>query len=105
MQANKFLMVFFIMCLVSYTTLSQSSATIFISADSLHQKISKDIYGMFSEHLGRDIYGGFWVGNNPDIPNKNGIRLDIVNALKAIKIPVLRWPGDVLPMNITGGIA
>jgi alpha-N-arabinofuranosidase len=60
-------------------------------------KISRHIYGHFSEHLGRCIYGGFWVGNEPDaaasIPNIRGIRNDVVAALKAIKIPNLRWPG------------
>jgi alpha-N-arabinofuranosidase len=56
--------------------------------------INKNIYGHFSEHLGRCIYDGFYVGeNNKIIPNKKGIRLDIVEALKKLKIPVLRWPG------------
>jgi alpha-N-arabinofuranosidase len=54
----------------------------------------QNIYGHFAEDLGRCIYGGFYVGeNNKKIPNKNGIRLDVVEALKKLKIPVLRWPG------------
>lgn len=57
------------------------------------QVISKHIYGHFSEHLGRCIYDGFWVDENSTIPNKGRIRLDIVEALKKIKIPNLRWPG------------
>ena len=56
-------------------------------------KISKDIYGHFSEHLGRCIYEGLYVGENSDIPNVKGMRKDVVEALKHIKIPVLRWPG------------
>lgn len=56
-------------------------------------KISKDIYGHFSEHLGRCIYDGMYVGENSDIPNVNGMRCDVVNALKEMGIPVLRWPG------------
>ena len=56
-------------------------------------KISKQIYGHFSEHLGRCIYEGLYVGDNKSIPNKNGMREDVVNALKEIKVPVLRWPG------------
>ncbi|MEZ0483564.1 alpha-N-arabinofuranosidase [Fibrella aquatica] len=56
--------------------------------------INKHIYGHFAEHLGRCIYDGFYVGeNNKTIPNKNGVRLDVVNALKKMKIPNLRWPG------------
>lgn len=56
-------------------------------------KISKDIYGNFSEHLGRCIYDGLWVGKDSPIPNINGVRKDVIEALKAIKLPVLRWPG------------
>jgi alpha-L-arabinofuranosidase len=55
--------------------------------------ISKDIYGHFSEHLGTCIYGGIWVGLDSKIPNTNGIRNDVLAALKEIKIPNLRWPG------------
>mgnify|MGYP001260803212 CR=1 FL=1 len=56
-------------------------------------KINKNIYGHFAEHLGRCIYGGFWVGEDSPIPNERGIRNDVVEALKKIKVPVLRWPG------------
>lgn len=55
--------------------------------------INSEIYGHFSEHLGRCIYGGIYVGENSEIPNTNGIRNDVVKALRDIKIPVLRWPG------------
>lgn len=55
--------------------------------------INKNIYGHFSEHLGRCIYGGIWVGENSPIPNTDGIRNDIIEALRKLKIPVLRWPG------------
>ncbi|MEO1780900.1 alpha-N-arabinofuranosidase [Enterococcus diestrammenae] len=55
--------------------------------------ISKYIYGHFAEHLGRCIYEGLYVGKDSEIPNVNGMRTDVVEALKNIKIPVLRWPG------------
>jgi alpha-N-arabinofuranosidase len=55
--------------------------------------ISKDIYGHFSEHLGRCIYGGIWVGPDSKIPNTYGIRNDVLFALREIKVPNLRWPG------------
>lgn len=55
--------------------------------------ISRHIYGHFAEHLGRCIYGGIWVGEDSAIPNTRGIRNDVVEALKAIGIPNLRWPG------------
>ncbi len=55
--------------------------------------INKNIYGHFSEHLGRCIYGGLFVGENSEIPNVKGMRTDVVEALKNIMLPVLRWPG------------
>jgi alpha-N-arabinofuranosidase len=55
--------------------------------------ISKDIYGHFSEHLGTCIYGGLWVGPESKIPNTDGIRNDVLFALREIKVPNLRWPG------------
>lgn len=55
--------------------------------------ISRHIYGHFSEHLGRCIYDGFWVSDTSTLARKDRIRLDIVEALKKIKIPNLRWPG------------
>ncbi|MBR3149836.1 MAG: alpha-N-arabinofuranosidase [Eubacterium sp.] len=55
--------------------------------------INKDIYGHFSEHLGRCIYDGIYVGEKSKIPNVNGMRSDVVDALKEMGIPVLRWPG------------
>lgn len=57
------------------------------------QIIPKEIYGQFSEHLGSCIYGGLWVGPESDIPNQDGYRLDVLNALKELKVPVMRWPG------------
>ena len=64
-----------------------------IHTDKGKETISRDIYGHFSEHLGRCIYEGFWVGEDSPIPNTRGIRNDVVEALKKIQIPVLRWPG------------
>lgn len=73
---------------------------IIIATDSGKDTISRNIYGHFAEDLGRCIYGGFYVGeNNTSIPNKDGIRLDIVAALQKLKIPVLRWPGGCFADN------
>ncbi len=55
--------------------------------------ISRYIYGHFAEHLGRCIYGGIFVGKDSPIPNVNGMRRDLVEAMKKIRLPVLRWPG------------
>lgn len=56
-------------------------------------RINRNIYGNFSEHLGRCIYNGIFVPEDSKIPNVNGMRCDVVEALKNIKLPVLRWPG------------
>jgi alpha-N-arabinofuranosidase len=64
-----------------------------LQTDTLKTIINKDIYGHFAEHLGRCIYDGIWVGENSGIPNTSGYRNDILDALKDIDIPVLRWPG------------
>jgi len=63
-----------------------------IRADQPGSTINRNIYGQFSEHLGRCIYEGIWVGEDSPIPNTQGIRNDVVAALKELNIPVLRWP-------------
>jgi len=56
-------------------------------------KIDRNLFGQFAEHLGRGIYEGIWVGASSPIPNTRGIRNDVVAALKAIRVPNVRWPG------------
>jgi alpha-N-arabinofuranosidase len=55
--------------------------------------IDRNIFGQFAEHLGHGIYEGIWVGPDSTIPNTRGIRNDVVDALKALKVPNVRWPG------------
>jgi alpha-L-arabinofuranosidase len=75
-----------------YITSAQTS--IILETDSTAQTINKNIYGHFAEHLGRCIYDGFYVGDsNKIIPNTDGVRNDVIAALRKMKIPVLRWPG------------
>jgi alpha-L-arabinofuranosidase len=64
-----------------------------IDATQKGPQISKYIYGHFAEHLGRCIYDGIWVGPDSPVPNINGYRKDVFDALKALNMPVLRWPG------------
>jgi len=68
-------------------------ANLIIETDLGTETISRHIYGHFSEHLGRCIYGGYWVGEESSIVNTRGIRNDVVEALKKTQIPNLRWPG------------
>ncbi|WP_439711527.1 alpha-N-arabinofuranosidase, partial [Duncaniella muris] len=55
--------------------------------------IEPEIYGQFTEHLGRCIYGGIWVGEDSEIPNTRGYRNDVLEAIRELKVPVMRWPG------------
>ena len=64
-----------------------------INPDKTLSHIAPEIYGQFSEHLGRCIYDGIYVGEDSDIPNVKGMRKDVVDALRALHLPVLRWPG------------
>jgi alpha-L-arabinofuranosidase len=68
-------------------------ATLTIRASEAGPKISRHLYGHFAEHLGRCIYDGLWVGPASKVPNTRGVRNDVVEALRKIKIPNLRWPG------------
>lgn len=72
-----------------------AAETIRLSVDT-HKpgaKIDRNIFGQFAEHLGHGIYEGIWVGPDSSIPNTRGIRNDVAAALKAIKVPNVRWPG------------
>jgi len=72
---------------------SQEVNTLVIHTDQGKHTIAPEIYGHFSEHLGRCVYDGLWVGPDSEVPNIRGLRKDIIEALKKIQIPVLRWPG------------
>ena len=83
-----------LLCLFVASTLTAQQATVMVDANPrTTTTISKHIYGHFAEHLGRCIYGGFYVGDTSKIPNTAGVRNDIVEALKKLQIPNLRWPG------------
>jgi alpha-N-arabinofuranosidase len=56
-------------------------------------QIKRELYGQFIEHLGTQIYDGIWVGEGSPIPNVHGFRKDVVEAVKKLDVPVLRWPG------------
>ena len=89
MKRNIFLVLFMVISL----SLFSQKATMNIYPEKGAQVIHKEIYGQFAEHLGTCIYGGIWVGVNSPIPNINGYRTDVIDALRTLKVPVLRWPG------------
>ena len=77
------------------TPLPALAQTIAVTVDPARPgpTIDRHIFGQFAEHLGSGIYGGIWVGKDSPIPNTRGIRKDVVAALRAIHVPVVRWPG------------
>lgn len=89
---NKTLSISLLAVVFAYTAEAQD-AKITIQANQGTNKIKKEIYGQFAEHLGSCIYGGLWVGKNSPIPNTDGYRNDVLQALKELQVPVLRWPG------------
>ena len=68
-------------------------AKLTINPEKKISRINREVYGHFSEHLGRCIYEGIYVGKDSPIKNENGMRTDVIEALKEIRVPVLRWPG------------
>lgn len=78
---------------IGYGAKAEVENIVVVRTDRGKETINRNIYGHFSEHLGGCIYGGYWVGEDSSIPNTRGIRNDVVEALKNLKIPVLRWPG------------
>ncbi|MHA6721919.1 alpha-N-arabinofuranosidase [Sphingomonas sp. RS2018] len=64
-----------------------------VRGDRPGPKYDRRMFGQFAEHLGTGIYGGIWVGEDSRIPNIKGYRRDVVDALKAIRVPEVRWPG------------
>ena len=74
-------------------SIAQQRAEVVLKTPTKPDTISKHIYGHFAEHLGRSIYDGLYVGDTSKIPNTDGVRNDIIQALKDINIPNLRWPG------------
>ncbi len=70
-----------------------AQVSVTIRADQPGPVINPNVYGQFAEHLGAGIYEGVWVGEKSSIPNTNGYRNDVIDALKNLHVPVVRWPG------------
>ena len=72
---------------------AQDKFQLSVDASKPGPKIDRNIFGQFAEHLGYGVYEGLWVGPDSRIANTRGIRNDVVAALKALKVPNVRWPG------------
>src|SRR5690242_7328386 len=81
--------------LVANASVARAAEPARVSIDSTRPgaALNRNIFGQFAEHLGRGVYEGIWVGPDSPIPNTRGIRNDVVAALKALRVPNVRWPG------------
>jgi alpha-L-arabinofuranosidase len=82
-----------LLALVAPANAQTAVAHVAIDTSKPGPEIDRHIYGQFTEHLGRGVYEGIWVGENSKIPNIHGYRKDVVEALRKIHVPVIRWPG------------
>ena len=89
----KFIRFIAIVLLTAASVCKAQSVTVVIDAMHPGPVINKNIYGQFVEHLGTGVYGGLWVGPESKIPNIRGWRKDVIEALQALRVPVVRWPG------------
>src|SRR5436190_19814400 len=87
------LFVCFTLITAPMTALAADEVELSVDVSKAGAKIDRNIFGQFAEHLGHGIYDGIWVGPDSTIPNTRGIRNDVVAALKALKVPNVRWPG------------
>lgn len=55
--------------------------------------ISRNIYGHFAENLGGVLYDGIWVGEKSPVPNFDGLRKSLIEHMRKVKAPVIRYPG------------
>jgi len=93
MTRKQIIIIVVFLCIPTVLPAQSTMNTLMVRADAAKDTISRFIYGQFAEHLGHGIYGGFWVGENSPIPNTRGIRKDVVDALKSIRVAAIRWPG------------
>ena len=93
MSNKKIISIILFSACLALEAIGQAPVKVVIDGSMPSHQINRHIYGHFSEHLGRCIYDGFWVSDTMKVAKQGRIRLDIVEALKKIKIPNLRWPG------------
>ncbi len=92
-QRSRLLLVVLTTVLCAMPAVAANAVKVSLDASKTGAKIDRNIFGQFAEHLGHGIYEGIWVGPDSKIPNTRGIRNDVVTALKALKVPNVRWPG------------
>lgn len=68
------------------------TASVTVDAEAVTRPYSPMIFGGFLEHFGHQIYGGVFDPVSP-LSDENGLRKDVIEALKELNVRVIRWPG------------
>jgi alpha-N-arabinofuranosidase len=76
-----------------FTFAQGADARIEVLLDETLGEISPNIYGHFVENLSGVVYDGIWVGEKSKVPNINGIRKELIDEMRKIKPPIVRFPG------------
>jgi len=77
----------------AHPVLAQRKVELLVDPSKAGDRIDRNLFGQFAEHLGHGVYEGIWVGPDSRIANTRGVRTDVVTALKALRVPNVRWPG------------
>jgi alpha-N-arabinofuranosidase len=93
MYFGRFALCFLTLLLSTAPLRAAEEAHLSIDASQSGAKIDRNLFGQFAENLGLGLYQGIWVGPDSPIPNTRGVRNDVVAALRALKVPNVRWPG------------
>lgn len=101
---RKPLSVLFLAC-ASLVANAQPSNSIAVDPEGTRIEYNPMIFGQFIEHFDNQVYGGIFDPGNP-LSDEDGFRTDVIEAMKAIKVPIVRWPGGcfVSTYHWTGGI-
>jgi hypothetical protein len=75
-------------------------ANITVDKDYTFSAIDPRVYGGFAEHLGRHIYTGIYEPGHP-LADEQGWRTDVIDLVKALQMPIIRYPGG----NFVSGVA
>jgi alpha-N-arabinofuranosidase len=82
-----------LVCTPALRSAAATDGLIEVLVDEPIATIAPEIYGHFVENLGGVVYDGIWVGEDSRIPNIGGLRKELVEALRRVSPPVIRWPG------------
>jgi alpha-N-arabinofuranosidase len=68
------------------------SAAVYIDPHRGHKAYNRMLFGQFLEHFHRQVYGGIFEPGSP-LADADGFRTDVIEALRELRVPVVRWPG------------